>query len=114
MNRAKIEGKVPFPVYALHRGGKHEKGEKIIADKSHELGDQWVIDFLWSTPELEKQFGGVKGLPSYYLVGPDGRVRAVIKATRRTRWRHSYGCKARFRREVNPINLQAAALFRCF
>lgn len=79
MNRAKIEGKVPFPVYALHRGGKHEKGEKIIADKSHELGDNWVIDFLWSTPEFEKQFGGVKGLPSYYLVGPDGRVRAVIK-----------------------------------
>ena len=79
MNRAKIEGKVPFPVYALHRGGKHEKGEKIIADKSHELGDEWVIDFLWSTPELEKQFGGVKGLPSYYLIGPDGRVRAVIK-----------------------------------
>jgi hypothetical protein len=78
MNRAKMENKVPFQVFALHRGGKNEKGEKIIADKS-KLGDAWVLDFLWSTPEFEKQFGGVKGLPSYYLVGSDGRVRAVLK-----------------------------------
>ena len=73
-----MEGKVPFPVYALHRGGEHEKAVKIISDKS-KLGHDWVVDFLWSTPEFEKQFGGVKGLPSYYLVGSDGRVRAVLK-----------------------------------
>ena len=78
MNREKMEGKIPFQVFALHRGGKHEKGEKIIAEKS-KLGDDWVLDFLWSTPDFEKQFGGVKGLPSYYLIGPDGRVRAVVK-----------------------------------
>ncbi len=78
MNRLKIENKVPFQFFALHRGGKKPQGEKIIADKS-KLGDAWAIDFVWSTPEFEKQFGGVKGLPSYYVIGPDGRVRAVIK-----------------------------------
>ena len=78
MNRAKIEGKVPFQVFALHRGGEHEKGKKIISEKS-KLGDEWALDFLWSTPEFEKQLGGVKGLPSYYLIGPDGRVRAIMK-----------------------------------
>ena len=78
MNEAKMQGKVLFPVYALHRGGEHERAVKIIADTST-YGDEWVIDFLWSTPDFEKQFGGVKGLPSYYLVGSDGRVRAVLK-----------------------------------
>jgi hypothetical protein len=78
MNKEKREGKVPFPVYALHRGGKNDKAVKIISEKNA-LGEDWNLDFLWSTPEFEKQFGGVKGLPSYYLIGPDGRVRAVIK-----------------------------------
>ncbi len=78
MNKEKREGKLPFPVYALHRGGEHDKAKKIIAEKNA-MGEEWNLDFLWSTPEFEKQLGGVKGLPSYYLIGPDGRVRAVLK-----------------------------------
>ncbi len=78
MNKGKREGKVPFPVYALHRGGEQEKAKKIIAEKNA-MGEEWNLDFLWSTPEFEKQLGGVKGLPSYYLIGPDGRVRAMLK-----------------------------------
>ena len=78
MNKLKLDNKLPFPLYALHRGGQHEKADKILAGKSA-LGDEWKLDFLWSTPEFEKQFGGVKGLPSYYLIGPDGRVRAIFK-----------------------------------
>lgn len=78
MNKEKRAGKVPFPVYALHRGGEHDKAKKIIAGKNA-MGEEWNLDFLWSTPEFEKQLGGVKGLPSYYLIGPDGRVRAMLK-----------------------------------
>jgi hypothetical protein len=78
MNREKREGKLPFPVYALHRGGPNDKAVKIINGKNA-FGEDWDLDFLWSTPEFEKELGGVKGLPSYYLIGPDGRVRAIIK-----------------------------------
>ena len=38
-----------------------------------------MLDFVWSTPEFEQQLGGVKGLPSYYVLDSAGRIRAVIK-----------------------------------
>ncbi len=78
MNALKHENKLPFPVFAFHRGGSHEKAVKIVDGKDAN-GKDWLLDFVWSTPEFEKQLGGVKGLPSYYVVDKSGRVRAVIK-----------------------------------
>jgi hypothetical protein len=84
MNAAKIEGMLPFRAYALHRGGEHEKARKIVAGKDAK-GRDWSLDFIWSSRDFEKQFGEVKGLPSYYILDREGRVRAVIKGhTKRT------------------------------
>ena len=78
MNEAKTKGTLPFRVYALHRGGEHEKARKIVEGKDAK-GRPWVLDFVWSTPAFEKRLGGVMGLPSYYVLDAQGRVRAVIK-----------------------------------
>jgi hypothetical protein len=78
MNEANAQKKLPFPAYAFHRGGQHEKADKILAGKDAK-GNEWTLDFVWSTPEFEKQFGGIKGLPSYYLIDKKGFVKAVIK-----------------------------------
>lgn len=78
MNQAITEGTLPFRAYALHRGGEHEKARKIVDGKDTK-GREWKVDFVWSSKEFEKQFGEVKGLPSYYVIDSAGRVRAVIK-----------------------------------
>ncbi len=78
MNALAHEKKLPFPAYAFHRGGENEKAVKIIDGKDAN-GKDWALDFVWSTPEFEKQFGGIKGLPSYYLIDKEGRARAVLK-----------------------------------
>jgi hypothetical protein len=83
MNQLQAEGKLPFKVVALHRGGENEKARKIIAGKDAK-GRAWTLDFLWSTKDFEKQLGGVKGLPSYYVLDGSGRVRAVIKGHSKT------------------------------
>jgi hypothetical protein len=78
MNQAIQQKQANFRFFAFHRGGEAEKAKKIIAGKDAK-GNAWAIDFVWSTPQFEKQFGGVKGLPSYYVLDKTGRVRAVIK-----------------------------------
>jgi hypothetical protein len=83
MNKLHAEGKLPFKIFALHRGGENEKARKIIAGKDAK-GRAWTLDFLWSTKDFEKQLGGVKGLPSYYVLDSEGRVRAVIKGHSKT------------------------------
>lgn len=78
MNQAITEGTLGFRTYAFHRGGEHEKARKIIEGKDAQ-GREWNVDFVWSTEQFEKQLGGVKGLPSYYVLDAAGRVRAMIK-----------------------------------
>jgi hypothetical protein len=78
INEAKAKGALPFRFYALHRGGEHEKARKIITGQDAK-GHPWGLDFVWSTPAFERQLGGVVGLPSYYVLDKQGRVRAVIK-----------------------------------
>jgi hypothetical protein len=78
MNQAIIEKSLPFRAYAFHRGGENPKAKKIIAGKDAK-GHAWALTFVWSSPEFEKQIGGVRGLPSYYVMDKTGRVRAVIK-----------------------------------
>ena len=69
-------GKIPFQVFALHRGGEHEKAKKIIAGKDKN-GLDWTLDFVWSNRDFEKWIG-LKALPSYYIVDKNAHVRAVI------------------------------------
>jgi hypothetical protein len=83
MNQLHAEHKLPFKVYALHRGGENEKARKIIAGKDAK-GRAWTLDFLWSTKDFERQLGGVKGLPSYYVLDGSGRVRAMVKGHSKT------------------------------
>jgi hypothetical protein len=83
MNEAKKSGQLNFQVFAFHRGGEHPRGKKIIAGKDAH-GKEWALDFVWSSPEFEKQLGGVKGLPSYYILDAQGRVRGVIKGHTKT------------------------------
>jgi hypothetical protein len=79
MNALKSENKLPFRLYAMHRGGANDKARKIIAGNDAK-GKPWTLDFVWSSKEFEQQLaGGVKGLPSYYVVDRAGRVRAVVK-----------------------------------
>ena len=73
-----MENRLPFQMFALHRGGENDKAKAIIAGKAAD-GNDWKLDFAWSTPAFEKQFGGVKGLPSYYFIDKTGRMRAVLK-----------------------------------
>jgi hypothetical protein len=98
MNEAKQKGKLSYPVYALHRGGEHEKAKKIIAGKDAK-GRAWSLDFLWSTREFEKQLGGVKGLPSYYVLDSQARVRAMIKG-------HSKQTMATLQWLIDQLNAQ--------
>jgi len=83
MNKLHEEGKLPCKVYALHRGGENEKARKIISGKDAK-GRAWTLDFLWSTTNFEKQLGGVKGLPSYYVLDGQARVRAMLKGHSKT------------------------------
>ena len=85
MNETIIQKKkLPYRFYALHRGGEHEKARKIVDGKDVK-GRGWALEFVWSSKEFEKQFIEVKGLPSYYVLDPDGCVRAIIKGhTKRT------------------------------
>ena len=78
MNLAKQSNQFPYQVFAFHRGSENEKASKIISGKDAQ-GREWVLDFVWSTPEFEKQLGGVRGLPSYYVIDSTGRARAVVK-----------------------------------
>lgn len=78
LNAALHEHSLPFRTYALHRGGEHEKARKIIDGKDAKARE-WAVDFVWSSKEFEQQLGGVVGLPSYYVLDRDGRVRAMIK-----------------------------------
>ncbi len=78
MNAARRDNKLPFRAFALHRGGEKPQARKII-DNKNAKGEDWVLEFVWSTPEFEQQLGGVKGLPSYYVLDSAGRIRAVIK-----------------------------------
>ncbi len=78
MNEAIQNGTLGFRSYALHRGGEHEKARKIVDGKDAKE-HEWSVDFVWSNAAFEKQLGGVKGLPSYYVLDKTGRVRAMIK-----------------------------------
>lgn len=78
MNEAKKNHQLPFQLFAFHRGGENPKAVKIIQNKNAK-GEDWLLDFVWSNKDFEKQLGGVKGLPSYYVIDSAGRVRAVLK-----------------------------------
>ncbi len=76
MNAEVKAGKVPFQVFAVHRGGEHDKAKKIISGKDAKDQD-WGLDFVWSTKAFDKWIG-LKGVPSYYLIDTNAKVRAVI------------------------------------
>ena len=76
MNAEVKAGKVPFQVFAVHRGGQHEKAVKIIEGKDAKDQD-WNLNFVWSSKEFDKWIG-LKGLPSYYLIDKNAKVRAVV------------------------------------
>jgi hypothetical protein len=76
MNALKAENEIPFQFFAFHRGGEADKAKEIIQGKDAK-GNEWNIDFVWSTKEFE-QWLGVSGLPSYYLIDKQGRARALI------------------------------------
>jgi hypothetical protein len=78
MNEAVTSHRFPHPVYAFHRGGENPKAVKIIQNKNAK-GQDWALDFVWSSKDFEQQLGGVKGLPSYYVIDTAGRIRAVLK-----------------------------------
>lgn len=78
MNQAKKDNKLNFQVFAFHRGGEKPQAVKIIQGKDAR-GKDWALDFVWSSPDFEKQLGGVKGLPSYYVIDSQARVRGVVK-----------------------------------
>lgn len=78
MNAMVTDKKLPFNVYAFHRGGEKEQAVKVISGPD-KLGKEWRLDFVWSTPEFERQFGGIRGLPTYYVIDKSGRARAVLK-----------------------------------
>jgi hypothetical protein len=50
-----------------------EKDAPIDYQKKHELG--WIQGFLgeWSGTDIPNKFG-VEGIPSIFLIGPDGKI----------------------------------------
>jgi hypothetical protein len=95
MNQAKKDKQINFQVYAFHRGGEKPQAVKIINGKDAK-GKDWALDFVWSSPAFEKQLGGVRGLPSYYVVDSHARVRGVVKG-------HSEGTMATVKWLVEEI-----------
>jgi hypothetical protein len=78
MNELVTNKKMPYRFYAVHRGGANPKATEIMNGPDH-AGKPWKLNFVWSTPEFERQFGGIRGLPTYYLLDRNGRARAVLK-----------------------------------
>jgi hypothetical protein len=78
MNQAQKDKQLNFQVFAFHRGGEKPQAVKIINGKDAK-GKAWALTFVWSSPDFEKQLGGVKGLPSYYIIDSQARVRGVVK-----------------------------------
>jgi hypothetical protein len=77
MNALNSEHKLPFPLFAFHTGGDLP-GAKAIIDSTDFNGKPWTLDFVWSTPHFEEQFGGIAEHPRYYLIDPDGEPCAVF------------------------------------
>jgi hypothetical protein len=77
MNQLKQENKLPFPIFCFHTGGENEKARAII-DTTDVNGREWALDFVWSTPHFEEQFGGISEHPRYYLIDPSGEPCAVF------------------------------------
>jgi hypothetical protein len=78
MNQAKKDHQLNFQIFAFHRGGEKPQAVKIINGKDAR-GKDWALDFVWSSSAFEKQLGGVVGLPSYYVIDSQARVRGVVK-----------------------------------
>jgi hypothetical protein len=78
MNQAKKDTQLNFQVFAFHRGGEKPQAVKIIKGKDAK-GKDWALDFVWSSKDFEKQLGGVVGLPSYYIIDSQARLRGVVK-----------------------------------
>ena len=78
LNELVTNKQISYKVYALHRGGEHAKAAEIINGPDKQ-GKPWKLNFVWSTPEFERQFGGIRGLPTYYVIDKEGRARAVLK-----------------------------------
>jgi hypothetical protein len=77
MNATVKAGKFPYQVFALHRGGEDEKAKKQIAGKDKK-GQDWSLDFVWSSKAFDKWIG-LKALPSYYILDKNAKVRAFIE-----------------------------------
>jgi hypothetical protein len=100
MNQAKKDKKLNFQIFAFHRGGEKPQAVKIIQGKDAH-GKVWALDFVWSSPEFEKQLGGVKGLPSYYIIDSQARARGVVKG-------HSEGTLATIKWLVDEVGKRQA------
>lgn len=77
MNQLSIDNNLPFPLYAFHTGGEIQEAKTLI-DSTDINGKAWTLNFVWSTPHFEEQFGGISEHPRYYLIDPDGEPCAVF------------------------------------
>lgn len=75
-NRLTEEGKLPFTFYAVHAEGKIDRALALM-DSNDVNGKKWHLNFVFGTDELNERLG-VTGYPSYYIVDPSGRPRAML------------------------------------
>lgn len=75
-NRLTEEGKMPFAFYAVHAEGKGDRALALM-DSNDVNGKKWQLNFVFGTDELNERLG-VTGYPSYYVVDPSGRPRAML------------------------------------
>lgn len=76
MNALKTENKLPFPVYAVHAEGAHEKALAIM-DSTDANGKPWKLDFVYGDQALKDRLA-VAGYPSYYVIDDQARPVAVV------------------------------------
>lgn len=76
MNALKTENKLPFPVYAVHAEGAHEKALALM-DTTDVNGKPWKLDFVFGNKELTNRLN-VAGYPSYYVIDDRARPVAVV------------------------------------
>lgn len=76
MNALKTENKLPFPVYAVHAEGAHEKAVALM-DTLDSKGKPWMLDFVYGDKELNDRLA-VSGYPSYYVIDDKAQPVAVV------------------------------------
>jgi hypothetical protein len=77
MNKLTLENKLPFKFYAVHAEGDKPEARALI-DSTDYNGKDWALTFLWGTEDFDKQLGGVKAYPSYFILDEQARPRAML------------------------------------